>query len=186
QHDAHRPLPRYADEHGAPERAQPVHPRDEPEVLLGRLPEPEPGVHDDAPHPLRLGRADRPRQALGHLLDHVLVAVLVGHRARPPARVHDDERRAVGRRRPRRAAALAQPRHVVDDVAAAGAFPALSPMPLSPLTLSGLARWPALAASILYVSTEMRAWGSRRAMASTTGTTRRTSSSAETGAAPAP
>ena len=90
EHPRERALPRQPDENGPPDPADPLEPADERQVLVRRLPEPDPGIEAD----MLLGnpRRHRDRQPFleerGYLTDDVRVPRLELHRARLPLHVH--------------------------------------------------------------------------------------------------
>jgi hypothetical protein len=85
-----RALARHPDEHGWPDRADPVEPSEEREVLVNGLAEPDPGIEADAIFGDTLCDGDREGclEECGDLADDILVRRLLLHRPRLALHVH--------------------------------------------------------------------------------------------------
>ena len=120
---------------GQPSARSSVEPRQQRQVVRGRLGEAEPGIDEDAPqrHAGGHGRVDALRQLGDHLAHHVVVARVRVHVGRRAAQVAEDERTRRGARR--RAAARDRARR-----------------PTTSFTISAPASSAAAATAALYVS----------------------------------
>ena len=101
----------------ASQRAQQRQPRQQRQIIFGRLGEPNAGIDGDvAPRdPRRLGRRDPGRKLGSHLGGHVVVAGQRGHRRGVVPHMHQHHRTARLRHHPQRVRIIRQCRDVVDN-----------------------------------------------------------------------